>query len=75
MNGPTGQNRAEAARATVEPLLTVEDLERLLRVHRRTIARMCKRGELSPPIKIGGGNRWKIEDVEQMLRRGGATTE
>jgi predicted DNA-binding transcriptional regulator AlpA len=59
------------ARAPLEPLLTVEDLERLLRVDRRTVARLCKRGQLPQPLKVGGGNRWKAEEIAdaiEMLR-------
>jgi len=52
-----------AARAQLEPLLTVEDLELLLRVDRRTIARLCRRGQIPAPLKLGGSNRWKAEDV------------
>jgi len=52
-----------AVRAPLEPLLTVEDLERLLRVDKRTVARLCKRGQLPKPLKLGGGNRWKAEDI------------
>ena len=54
---------AEFARTTLEPLLTVDDLERLLQVDRRTIARLCKRGQLPPPLKLGGGNRWVSEEI------------
>ena len=56
-----------AARAHLEPLLTVEDLERMLRVDRRTIARLCKKGQLPPPLKLGGSNRWRVRDMEQIL--------
>jgi predicted DNA-binding transcriptional regulator AlpA len=62
------------ARAPLQPLLTVEDLERLLRVDRRTVARLCKRGQLPPPLKLGGSNRWRagdITDAIDMLRPGG----
>jgi predicted DNA-binding transcriptional regulator AlpA len=62
-------NCATAARRPLEPLLTTEDLGRLLRVHARSIARMCKRGELPLPLKIGGQNRWKAETIEQALDR------
>jgi predicted DNA-binding transcriptional regulator AlpA len=58
------------ARSGLEPLLTVEDLEGLLRVHRRTIARLCQRGELPPPIKIGGSNRWRAEEIQRVLTGG-----
>ncbi len=51
------------ARASLARLLTVEDLEELLRVNRRTIARLCKRGQLPPPLKLGGSNRWRAADI------------
>jgi predicted DNA-binding transcriptional regulator AlpA len=57
----------DAARAQLEPLLTVDDLERLLRVDRRTIARLCKRGQFPAPLKLGGSNRWKAEDVADAI--------
>jgi predicted DNA-binding transcriptional regulator AlpA len=50
-----------------EPLLTVEDLEQMLRIDRRTVARLCKRGLLPQPLKLGGGNRWRAEDVTSAL--------
>jgi predicted DNA-binding transcriptional regulator AlpA len=55
------------ARAPLEPLLTVTDLERILRVDKRTIARLCKRGQLPRPLKIGGSNRWKAEALTAAL--------
>jgi predicted DNA-binding transcriptional regulator AlpA len=58
---------ADSARAPLEPLLTVEDLERLLRVDRRTVARLCKRGQLPQPLKLGGGNRWRTEDIADAI--------
>jgi predicted DNA-binding transcriptional regulator AlpA len=56
-----------AARAQLEPLLTVTDLERLLRVDKRTIARLWKRGQLPRPLKLGGGNRWRADAVAAAL--------
>jgi predicted DNA-binding transcriptional regulator AlpA len=60
-------NYNDEATSTVQPLLTVEDLERMLRIDRRTVARLCKRGQLPQPLKIGGGNRWRIEDISETL--------
>ena len=57
----------DSMRVLLEPLLTVEDLERLLRVDRQTVARLCKRGQLPQPLKLGGGNRWKAEDIATAL--------
>jgi predicted DNA-binding transcriptional regulator AlpA len=50
-----------------EPLLTVEDLEQILKVNRRTVMRLCKKGLLPEPMKLGGGNRWRKEDVAEAL--------
>ena len=58
-----------AVRAPLEPLLTVEDLERLLRVNRRTVARLCQRGQLPKPMKLGGSNRWKAEEIAETLEQ------
>jgi predicted DNA-binding transcriptional regulator AlpA len=61
-------NVTDSARP-LEPLLTVEDLERLLRVDRRTVRRLWKRGQLPQPLKLGGSNRWKAEDIAAALER------
>jgi hypothetical protein len=57
----------DAARTELEPLLTVEDLERLLRVDRRTLRRLWKRGDIPPPRKLGHGNRWRLQDIKKIL--------
>jgi predicted DNA-binding transcriptional regulator AlpA len=48
-------------------LLTNEDLEGLLKVDRRTIRRLCLKGELPPPLKLGGQNRWRAEDINKAI--------
>jgi predicted DNA-binding transcriptional regulator AlpA len=50
-----------------EPLLTVTDLERLLQLHRRTVSRLWRRGELPRPVRIGGSYRWRPKDIDQVL--------
>jgi predicted DNA-binding transcriptional regulator AlpA len=47
----------------LEPLLTTPDLERLLKVDRRTILRLIKHGQLPQPVKLGGSNRWRPIDI------------
>src|SRR3954447_21808496 len=63
----TIETTKETPRTPLEPLLTIEDLERLLRVNRRTIARLCERGELPRPLKVGGSNRWRMRDLDGIL--------
>jgi predicted DNA-binding transcriptional regulator AlpA len=48
-------------------LLTNEDLEGLLKVDRRTIRRLCLKGELPPPLKLGGQNRWRVEEINEAI--------
>lgn len=51
----------------LEPLLTSDDLQKILRVAERTIHRMAADGRLPAPIKLGG-NRWRAEDIRRLLR-------
>jgi predicted DNA-binding transcriptional regulator AlpA len=61
--------KGDAARTPLEALLTVEDLEHLLRVDRRTLARLWNRGKFPRPLKLGGSNRWRAEDVAEAIDR------
>jgi predicted DNA-binding transcriptional regulator AlpA len=54
-------------RELLEPLLTTRDLMRILRVDKRTIARMCERGQLARPVKIGCCNRWRARQIEELI--------
>jgi hypothetical protein len=51
----------------MKPLLTVADLERLLRVDRHTVRRLWKRGQLPAPIKVGSSHRWRVRDLEPFV--------
>jgi predicted DNA-binding transcriptional regulator AlpA len=55
------------AAVPLEPLLTTSDLERLLKVDRRTITRLVKRGVLPAPLKLGGSNRWRPQDINAAI--------
>ena len=61
----------------MQPLLTVTDLEALLRVDKRTIQRLCTAGRLPKPFRVGGQNRWQhstiaaaIEEMEAPMNVG-----
>ncbi len=69
----TKQPLAEGAE--LAPLLTISDLERLLRVDRRTIRRLWERGELPAPMKLGGSNRWFADEIASALDRLGRREE
>ena len=59
----------QAATLLFQPLLTTSDLERLLKVDRRTVSRLVKRGELPMPMKLGGSNRWRPEEISAAIDR------
>jgi predicted DNA-binding transcriptional regulator AlpA len=61
--------RQQALALLLEPLLTTRDLQRLLQVDRRTVTRLVKRGELPPPLKLGGCNRWRPEVINDAIDR------
>ncbi len=63
------QYKENPAFLNLEPLMTTEDLEQLLRVDKRTLQRMWKRGELPMPLKVGGSNRWRPSEIADMLGR------
>ena len=59
----------QAATLLFEPLLTTSDLVELLKVDRRTVTRLVKRGELPMPMKLGGSNRWRPEEISAAIDR------
>jgi excisionase family DNA binding protein len=59
----------QVAPVPLEPLLTLSDLARLLRVSTRTVYRLVERGRFPRPLKVGGQNRWMPEDISNALER------
>jgi predicted DNA-binding transcriptional regulator AlpA len=51
----------------IEPTLKIADVERIMRIDRRTIFRLCQLGQFPLPIRIGGSRRWRVQDIEQLL--------
>ena len=52
-------------------MLTVNDLEDLFQISGRTIARLCKRGDLPSPVKVGGSNRWRASEIAEIIETPG----
>ena len=55
--------------AAVERLVTVEEFAARLGVCRRQIYRLWHRGEIPPPVKVGGATRWLESDVEAYIEK------
>lgn len=47
--------------------LTRTDLEAILRVSRKTLAKMVANGELPDSVKVGQRDRWLVKDIVQFL--------
>lgn len=59
--------KRSGARSELTPLLTIKDLERLFHVDKRTISRLCKKGQIPPPLKVGGSNRWRADEIARVF--------
>jgi predicted DNA-binding transcriptional regulator AlpA len=66
---------SQLAALRLEPLLTTADLRALLRVDRRTITRLYKKGVLPRPLLLGGLNRWRPDEVAAAIDRLGVRAD
>ena len=62
----------QAPAIPIQPLVTKDDLEAILRVDKRTIDRMRSSGKLpKPDVMISRFPRWRVETIRGWLERGG----
>ena len=56
----------------IEPLLSIDDLARILGCSRRLMERMRSAGKVpEPDIKIGKMPRWRVETIRRWIEGGG----
>jgi len=55
---------------TLPPLLTIEQLAKLLQVSTRSVRRFRAAGTIPAPFVIGGAVRWRVEDVRHWIEQG-----
>ncbi len=53
-----------------EPLLAPHEVAKLFRVDAKTVTRWAKKGWLPCLVTPGGHRRYRLSDVEALLRRG-----
>ena len=64
------QRRARGRNKAAEPLLTRNDLLKLLKIDIRTLRRMVRAGEVPPPISSADRtHRWRRSTIESFLRK------
>jgi excisionase family DNA binding protein len=49
-------------------VVTVTEAAEFLHVHRSTLDRMIKRGELPGAFRVGGGWRFKLDELERFTK-------
>lgn len=49
-------------------LITAQNVADLLSVHRATVWRWAKDGMIPKPIRIGGRTRWRLEEIEALVK-------
>lgn len=59
-------NNAEEVMEMLDQLLTLDEVQRLLRLSQQTVWRLMKRGEL-PVVRIGGRVLVRREDLERFI--------
>lgn len=76
---PTARHRRVNGAATIQPMLTVEDIANVMQVHPRTIQRWCRERRV-PHIRIGRKIRFtpaQLDEIAQAYTRekdtGGST--
>jgi len=62
-NGPRRSIDPAESMTHIAPLLTDNQVAKLLSIHRRTLRRMVACGTFPPPIKIGFSSRWPLDHV------------
>lgn len=67
----TDNTSAFPADGETQPLLLTDNqVAELLQISRRSVWRSLKRGELVPPVRIGGAARWRRRDIERWIAEG-----
>jgi predicted DNA-binding transcriptional regulator AlpA len=54
----------------VPTLMTVEQLAKLIQKSVRSVWRMRSAGQVPKPVKLGGGVRWRVQDIELWIEQG-----
>jgi predicted DNA-binding transcriptional regulator AlpA len=62
-----GVNRQETMQK-LPRMLTRKDLQELLQVSRKTLARLIATGAIPTPVKVGTRDRWTQKDYIRILR-------
>ena len=68
MNPTAMTNVPDGARLARAKLLSCREVAQLLSVSKRTVLRMSARGDLPPPVRLGGSlPRWRLSDLQHHL--------
>jgi predicted DNA-binding transcriptional regulator AlpA len=51
-------------------LIKAPEFAKMLDMSERTLWRLLSKGELPPPVRLGGSVRWRFEEVRLWIDRG-----
>ena len=51
----------------INELLTIQDLQKILKIKKTKIYSLIKHGELASPLKIGSRSLWLYEDIQSYI--------
>jgi len=52
----------------LDRLITDVEVAKLLSISRETVWRWAKIGRIASPVKLGGSTRWRLSDLQRMIR-------
>jgi excisionase family DNA binding protein len=51
----------------IESLLSVREVCRILSISRSTLYQLVHKGQLVPPLKVGGRSKWRRADLDRII--------
>lgn len=54
----------------IPTLITVEQLAKIVQKSVRSVWRMRSAGQVPAPINVGGGVRWRVDDIKRWIEDG-----
>jgi predicted DNA-binding transcriptional regulator AlpA len=54
----------------IPALITVEQLAKIVQKSVRSVWRMRSAGQVPAPVNVGGGVRWRVDDIRRWIEEG-----
>lgn len=67
-NRPSQQSPTNPDR--LPQMITVNELAATLGMSKRTIWRLLASGQIPEPVRVGGGTRWRLDEIRNWIDQG-----